>query len=187
MIKYLLLAIVFVSGSLLFGFRKAPNVKIAPASVERKVKKEKFKDDFKWLSYDEAVKLNSKKPRKIFIDVYTDWCGWCKKMDKATLSNPKITGYLKEKYYAVKLNAESNKMIKYKGKEMTEAQLARNVFGATGFPTTVYLDSEENLLQPIPGYMEVDILDKILHYYGEDHYKTTTWEQFQRNYDSGMN
>ncbi|WP_081671022.1 thioredoxin family protein [Sporocytophaga myxococcoides] len=144
-------------------------------------------EEVKWLSYDEAVKLNAKKPKKIFIDVYTDWCGWCKKMDKATLSDPKIAGYLNKKYYAVKLNAESSKMIKYKGKDISERDLARSIFNATGYPTTVYLDSNENLLSPVPGYLDVDILDKILHYYGEEHYKTKTWEQFQQSYSPDAN
>ena len=35
-----------------------------------------------WISFEQAVELQKKEPRKILIDVYTDWCGWCKKMDK---------------------------------------------------------------------------------------------------------
>ena len=33
-------------------------------------------------------------PRKYFIDVYTDWCGWCKKMDKDTFQNPEVAAYM---------------------------------------------------------------------------------------------
>lgn len=140
------------------------------------------KEDIKWLSFEEAMKLNAKKPQKIFVNVYTSWCGWCKKMDHATLTNSRITSYLNEKYYAVKLNAESNKTFRYKDREITEKELAVKIFGATGYPTTVYLESNENVLTTVPGYLDVEILDKILHYYGENHYKTTTWEQFQYNY-----
>jgi len=52
----------------------------------------------KWLDFEEAVALNSKKPKKIFIDMYTDWCGWCKKMDAATFINPVIVDYMNEHY-----------------------------------------------------------------------------------------
>ncbi|HEX8547804.1 MAG TPA: thioredoxin fold domain-containing protein [Cytophagaceae bacterium] len=140
--------------------------------------------EVKWLTIEEATKLSEKEPRKIFVDVYTDWCGWCKKMDKSTLKDPAIMAYLNKKYYAVKLNAESSKSINYKGKVMTEGELATRVFNATGFPTTVYLDPNMTVLQPVPGYLEVDLLNKILHYYGEDHYKSVSWEKFQATFDS---
>jgi thioredoxin-related protein len=142
--------------------------------------------DIKWLSFAEASKLSRKHPKKIFIDVYTSWCGWCVKMDKTTFKDQDIARYVNDKYYAVKLNAESDNMITYKSKEMSEKDLARNIFRATGYPTTVYLDQDMNLLQPIPGYLGAEMLDKILHFYGEDHYKTTSWDQFQANYNSAQ-
>ena len=147
-------------------------------------KERKKEHEIKWLSFSEASKLNSKHPKKIFIDVYTTWCGWCVKMEKTSFKDPEVTKIVNEKYYAVKLNAESDAKIFYKGKEMTERELAKNIFRATGYPTTVYLDQDQNLLQPIPGYLEAELLNKILHFYGEDHYKNTSWEQFQANYKS---
>ena len=138
--------------------------------------------EVKWMSYNDAVKAAKKEPKKIFVDVYTDWCGWCKKMDKTTLKDPLITGYLAENYYTVKLNAESDKTVTFQGKEMTERELARDVFKISGYPSTVYLEADQKIIQPIPGYMDVKTLDKILHYIGEDHYKDTSWEQFQMSY-----
>jgi thioredoxin-related protein len=145
-------------------------------------KPEENKDEIKWMSYDEALKHSRKKPKKIFVDVYTDWCGWCKKMDKTTLKDPRIIAYMNKHYYAVKLNAESDKAVSFQGKAMTEKELAGKVFKITGYPSTVYLESDEKIIQPVPGYMDVPTLDKILHYIGEDHYKTTTWENFQMSY-----
>ncbi len=40
----------------------------------------------RWLSWEEAIELSKEDPRKIVIDVYTEWCGWCKKMDKTTFA-----------------------------------------------------------------------------------------------------
>jgi thioredoxin-related protein len=155
---------------------KATETAIAPVEVE------KDKGEIKWLTYDEAVKLSKKKPKKIFIDVYTDWCGWCKKMDKTTFQDPKIMEYMNSKYYAVKLDAESDKAVAFQGKMMTEKQMAASVFKITGYPSTVYLEPDEKIIQPVPGYMDVVTLDKLLHYVAGDYYKTLTWEQFQLSY-----
>ena len=31
-----------------------------------------------WVTLDEAMELQKKKPKKIMMDVYTNWCGPCK-------------------------------------------------------------------------------------------------------------
>lgn len=152
----------------------------------RKESKEKVSSDIKWLSYEEAVKMSEKEPKKIFIDVYTDWCGWCKRMDRTTLKDDKVGTYVNQNFYAVKLNAESQKKVSYKGKEMTEQELAVQIFGATGYPTTVYLSQDQTMLQAIPGYLEADMLNKVLHYFGEDYYKTTSWDKFQASFDDNI-
>ena len=41
-----------------------------------------------WLTWDQAVAKMEKEPRKIMVDVYTDWCGWCKRMDASTFQDP---------------------------------------------------------------------------------------------------
>ncbi len=66
----------------------------------------------KWYSFEQAVKLNKQNPKKIFIDVYTDWCGWCKRMDKVTFSNPVIAKYL-NKYYITLLNLMQRQRTQY--------------------------------------------------------------------------
>jgi thioredoxin-related protein len=143
-----------------------------------RIKEIEKSDKIVWLSYDEAVMLSQKKPKKIFVDVYTNWCGWCKRMDATTLRDPNIVKYMNEKFYAVKLNAESGKKVVYKGNQISESDLASNIFKASGYPTTVYLLPNEEILQPIPGYLDVDMLGKILHFYGDEHFKTTSWDKY---------
>src|SRR6266542_6018061 len=62
----------------------------------------------KWYTLKEAMELQKKQPRKILIDIYTDWCGWCKKMDAETFTNPVIVDYLNAHFYPVKFNAEGS-------------------------------------------------------------------------------
>ena len=72
----------------------------------------------KWYTFEEAVDLSKNNPKKLFIDVYTDWCGWCKRMDQNTFTHPVIAKYLNENFYAVKFNAESTKPIDFTGKNV---------------------------------------------------------------------
>ena len=58
--------------------------------------------EVKWLTFEEAIELNRREPRKIMIDVYTDWCSWCKVMDKNTFNQAVIANYLNKTYYQVK-------------------------------------------------------------------------------------
>ena len=58
-----------------------------------------------WLTFEQASALAKTKPKKMLIDVYTDWCGWCKKMDATTFANPKIAAYVNQYFYAVKFNS----------------------------------------------------------------------------------
>lgn len=133
----------------------------------------------KWISFEELRNVQKQKPKKVFIDVYTDWCGWCKHMDKTTFSDPEVIDYVNEKFYAVKLNAESSNKILYQGQVLTEAELAGRIWGIKGYPTTVYLNEELNLLsQPVPGFLNKENFLKILKYFGEGSYKTLTWEQY---------
>jgi len=136
----------------------------------------------KWLTYNQAVALSKKNPKPIFIDVYTDWCGWCKTMDKNTFSHPKVAEYLNKKFYSVKLNAEKRDSVTYKGVKMTNAELSGRIFRVNSYPTTVYLEANETLLQPIPGYMEPNQFNKVIHFIGDGAYKTSTWEEFQTTF-----
>ena len=73
--------------------------------------------EIKWMSLAEALEAQKKEPRKIMMDVYTNWCGPCKMMDKNTFANPDVAAYVSKYFYAVKFNAEGNEKIHYQGKE----------------------------------------------------------------------
>ena len=52
-------------------------------------------------------------PKKIFMDVYTKWCGPCKLLDRKTFANPYVAAYVSEHYYAVKFDAEGQETINF--------------------------------------------------------------------------
>ena len=145
-----------------------------------------------WMSWEEAQAKNSKEPRKFIVDVYTQWCGWCKKMDKETFANPEIAKYVNKYYYAVKFDAETktpitinDKVYEYvKSGNSGYHQLAAEImFGKMSYPTIVFLDEKLNVLQPIPGYKDTISLERIMKYFAEDYYKTTPWKKYLEMYD----
>lgn len=141
-----------------------------------------------WLTLNEAIALHKKKPKKILIDVYTDWCGWCKKMDKYTYTDSIIIDQLNKDYYLVKFNAEGKDSIQFRDHTFHFNQQYKShdfaislLQGKMSYPSTAFLDEELNLLTVVPGYLTPDQLSPILDYFGSNYYKTTSWEEFQRS------
>jgi thioredoxin-related protein len=144
-------------------------------------------EKIQWISLDEASKLAEKTGKKIIVDVYTHWCGWCKIMDQKTFSNSDVIKYINSKYLAVKLNAETRDSLIYKGikfgfnPEKRANQLAYLLLnGKMSYPTTVILNEKSEILTPITGFVEPQIMLKVLKYYGENYYTTMKWEEFEK-------
>lgn len=143
----------------------------------------------KWVTFEEALQLNKKKPRMIFVDIYTDWCGWCKKMDSETFSDPAVASYINKKYYAVKFNAEQSETITFKeqqfvnpnpGKSRSTHQLAMALLkNERLYPSYVILDKSSDWTFKLKGYKTPVELMPLLQYYGDGDYKKMTWGEFQ--------
>lgn len=139
-----------------------------------------------WMTFEEAIALNKKEPRKIIVDVYTDWCGWCKKLDNDTYSNPEVINYINKKFYAVKFNAETKKDIVYKGKKYVNSNRTHPLTYVlaqsdnVGYPTTVFLDEKNNVIKVSRGYMDPKGFLPVLKYIGSNAYKTKTFEEYKK-------
>lgn len=146
----------------------------------------------KWLDIEEAAALNAKKPKKIFIDMYTDWCGWCKKMDAATFINPVIVKYMNDNFYAVKFNAERKDTVLFNGTifvnpnpsgSRSSHKLATELLGGRmSYPSFVFLDENLKKVTTVPGYRKAPEFESILNYIGTNAYKTQKWEEFSATF-----
>jgi len=135
--------------------------------------------ELKWYSWEEAVAANEKEPKKIFVDVYTDWCGWCKRMDKTTFNDPAVSLFLADHFYAVKLDAEQKENIVHNGQTMKWVKAGRRgvhelayalLDGKMSYPTTVFLNEKLERITISPGYKGAKDFMNELTYVKEEHY-----------------
>jgi len=143
----------------------------------------------KWYTFNQAQELNKKQPRTLFIDVYTDWCGWCKYMMSTTFTDPNIANYINNNFYPVRFDAEGHDTIKYrdtlyfnKGKNHDFA--IKLLDGRLSYPTIVYLDPDFNKLV-VPGAMKAQEIEPLLIFFGEgvNKTKTSSIEDFKTNFE----
>ncbi len=144
-----------------------------------------FAQGIKWYGFEEAVELSKKQPKKIFIDVYTDWCGWCKVYDRNTFSDPNIVEYMNKHYYPVKFNAEGNDTVTFqghvftnpgKGRRSTHMLAASLLNGKMSYPTVVFMNEQFQILHVQSGYLAPEQFAPFMVYLGEGVYNSkTSW------------
>jgi len=117
--------------------------------------------EINWLSLEQAEVEMKKSPEKsLFIDFYTDWCGWCKKMDMSTFIEPEVVNYINQKYLAVKFDAESKEEVNFRGKSYKYVKPQGSYKGVNSF---AYFSLRGNLSYPAYAVIKNDgKLDRLL-------------------------
>jgi uncharacterized protein YyaL (SSP411 family) len=125
--------------------------------------------ELKWLDWNTGYPLAKKQNKIILVDAYTDWCGWCKKMDRDTYTNSDIIKALNKDFIVIKFNPElENIVYELDGNKIT----GRELFGqltqgkSTGFPTTYFIQPNKKQIQIAAGYLApidfMKVLDQAL-------------------------
>ena len=131
-----------------------------------------------WREWDPGLEEARREDRLVLVDVYTDWCGWCKRMDRDVYSRPEVRAYLDRNFVAVKLDAGASKPGRYEGRSFTFRSLAARL-GVTGYPTTVFLRPGGEYITRVPGYVPAERFLQVLRYVGEGHLdRGVSFEEF---------
>uniref|UniRef100_UPI004049B89C thioredoxin family protein n=1 Tax=Flavobacterium sp. TaxID=239 RepID=UPI004049B89C len=126
--------------------------------------------EIKWMTLNEALAAQKKSPKPIFMDVYTDWCGPCKMLDKNTFHDPEVVEFISKNYYAVKFNGEGNSEVSYKGNTYKNPKFDPNRKGRNavheftlflkvqGYPSMYVFDAKGAIEKTIVGYYQPEQL-----------------------------
>ena len=146
----------------------------------------------KWLSIKEAQQKNKEVQKPFIIDIYTDWCGWCKHMMKTTYSNAGIANYINSNFYPVKFDAETKDTIEYNGKiykptskePKTPHELAIKFLGTSlSYPSTMFVTNnfEYNLLSQ--GFIEDKKIEPLLIFMVENAWRNSVYDEFNKHFN----
>jgi thioredoxin-related protein len=143
--------------------------------------------EINWVSLNKALELQKENPKKIMIDVYTNWCGPCKLLDKKTFHNKDVVAFVNENYYAVKFNGEGNESVNYKGKsygnpnydknkanKRNSAHELANFMGINAYPTIAFLNEKSDFIIPLRGFQDAQQLEFYLKLFIDDKHRTLT-------------
>ena len=147
-------------------------------------------NNINWISWDTMIKQRASDSvkKKVFIDLYTNWCGWCKRMDATTFSDPVIVNYIKSNYYTVKFDGETKDTIVFNNHNFYNSDpsfkksnpnsrgkahwFAHSILdGKLSYPSYVLLDENLTRLMIYQGYKQVDEMLGILLFFGNNQYK----------------
>ena len=132
-----------------------------------------------------AAKIGSK---MYFVDFYTTWCGYCKKMDRETFSDPTVAKILNRYFYPVKFNAEGNNTFVWNGRTYRPSAGGRSkthefARGVQGYPTFVLFKADGAMIQAIPGYSPANEFVVILWYFVSGDCDKYPFERYKKMFD----
>jgi thioredoxin-related protein len=132
-----------------------------------------------WGGFDEGMASSAKSGKYAIVDFSTDWCVWCKKMDKETFSNPDVSSRLAREFVTIRINAESDGTIIYKGQKTTPRYFT-GMMGVRGFPTLVVFNAKGDPVTQLPSFVDAKTFMLFLDYVKKEKFRVQSFEDYYR-------
>lgn len=139
--------------------------------------------DVRWREFADGLSEAEESKKIVLVQFYTDWCGWCKRMDKTTYRDSLVTEYIEKKFVPAKVNAESKAPTAYRGEAYSYAEVAGG-FKVRSFPTVLFLEADGTPITTVPGYWKPEDFLVILHFIAERHYKDKKFDEFRQEWQA---
>lgn len=159
--------------------------------------------DISWHKFDDALVAAKASGKHIMVDVYTDWCGWCKKLDKETYTDAAVLKVLSESYVSAKIKGDdANRRLKVRAQpteeegrtllqivpteepEISEKDLTRSQLRVSGFPTILFFASDGRMITKLSGFQKADAFAHILNFIKDDLYEVMTYQDYLKSLES---
>lgn len=141
----------------------------------------------KWHTIEDAAQAKIG-TQLYFVDFYTSWCGYCKKMDRETFTDATVAKILNKYYYPVKFNAEGTNTFSWFGHTYKPGRGGRSsahefAAGLRGYPTFVLYKADGSVLQAIPGFYPARDFVVVLWYFASGDCDKYPFERYQQIFD----
>ena len=144
---------------------------VLPLLLGASAPQETSADKINWVDFNTGFAQAQSEGKIAIIDCYTEWCGWCKVMDKKTFTNQEVINRINEKYVAIKFNPElPGKYFIGAQDSVSGKQLMMGLSNnkPSGYPTFFYFVPQTKKMFQVPGYKEpkdlLAILDNVERY-----------------------
>jgi thioredoxin-related protein len=183
--KRYVISVVILALAFLFCLHNLPASTTDPKEEDKQERSSDIKENIPekpdtsltWYKYDEGLAKAKKEKKHVVLHFYTNWCGWCKRMDKQTFADQQVRRVLNEDYVTIRVNGQSGENVSIDGKDATERQVA-GMYGVRAYPITWFLKPSGERIAPKSGYCSAEEFLYILNWVKDDLYEKMSFQEF---------
>lgn len=155
---------------------------VAPPVVRAQETDATAADAIQWYSMEEAQKLAAQNGKKVMVFAETSWCVYCKKMHEEVFPKQAVIDSMNAYFYPVRIDIESNRAMRYNGKQLTQRQFAISTrMQAT--PTMFFIDGDGEKLGAQPGFMPAQTFSRLLGFVGSEAFREMEFKKYLKMHE----